>query len=162
MLNISRRDVEEAIRYAGSVQRSISPYKAHGEYLAGTVACQAESGLAAFGYGMLEGRYGPIKVGPVHLDLLAGLALHAGGFLGVAGKHAGHVHNFAQGLCDGYLHRLGIGMGTTMGLSAGVKPHTISGGTNPRGRFGGVPQNRRPAPLTQAEIAALAQQRMAA
>lgn len=162
MLNITRRDVEDAIRFAGSTQRSLSPYREHGEYLAGTVACQAESGLAAFGYGLLEGRYGPIKVGPVHLDLLAGLGLHAAGFLGVAGKHAGHVHNFAQGLCDGYLHRLGIGMGTTMAMNSGVQPHRISGGTNPRGRFGAVHPSQRPAPLTQSEIAALVQQRMAA
>lgn len=157
-LHITRRDLEEAFNYANKIHKTGSGLREHGEYVVGTAAAQAESGLAAFGYGVLEGRMGPVKVGPVSGDLLAGLALHLAGFSGYAGKMRGHAHNFAQGLMDGYLHRLGIGVGTTMGMAAG---HTAISTTDPKGAFavgGSAPAlTAGQVPLTQAEIAALAQ-----
>lgn len=168
MLNISRRDLEHAFAYANSLHSRGQSVAKHGEYVVGTVACQAESGLAAFGYGVLEGRVGPVKIGPISADLLAAVLLHGAGFLGVTGKISGHAHNFAQGLADGYLHRLGIGLGTTMGQKAGRAPHQISGaqrsniigasrshvvGAATHARARGMSQ------LTEAEIAALAQAR---
>lgn len=164
MLNISRRDVENALATMGSAHRSASRFKGHGEYVVGTFAAQAESGLSAFGYGALEGRFGPIKVGPVSADLLAAVLIHGAALLGVAGAHAGHAHNFAQGLMDGHLHRLGIGVGTAWGKSAGSAPAKVSGraghafergATHARVDAGGTK------PLTAAEIAALAQRRAA-
>jgi hypothetical protein len=165
MLNISRRDLEHAFAYANSLHSRGQSVAKHGEYVVGTVACQAESGLASFGYGVIEGRYGPVKIGPVSADLLAALLLHGAGFLGVTGKMSGHAHNFAQGLADGYLQRLGIGIGTTMGQKAGKAPHQISGaqhsatiiGTRLRSTIVGAARSRGMSQLTEAEIAALAQ-----
>lgn len=165
MLNITRRDLEHAFAYANSLHTRGQSVAKHGEYVVGTVACQAESGLASFGYGVLEGRYGPVKVGPVSADLLAALLLHGAGFLGVTGKMSGHAHNFAQGLADGYLQRLGIGIGTSMGQKAGKAPHQISGartstfvGGARQATVVGAARSRGMSQLTEAEIAALAQQ----
>lgn len=163
MLNITRRDLEHAFAYANSLHSRGQSVAKHGEYVVGTVACQAESGIAAFGYGMLEGRVGPVKIGPVSADLLAALLLHGAGFLGVTGKMSGHAHNFAQGLADGYLHRLGIGIGTEMGKKAGRAPHQISGAQRSsivgaaRANIVGAARARGMSQLTEAEIAALAQ-----
>ncbi len=168
MLNITRRDLEHAFAYANSVHSRGQSLAKHGEYVVGTVACQAESGLASFGYGVLEGRYGPVKIGPVSADLAAAVLLHGAGFLGITGKMSGHAHNFAQGLADGYLQRLGIGIGTSLGVKAGKAPHQISGGVRRAkgaiiGGFdgghigGGQAHARGMSQLTEAEIAALAQ-----
>jgi hypothetical protein len=166
MLNITRRDLEHAFAYANSLHSRGQSVAKHGEYVVGTVACQAESGIAAFGYGVIEGRVGPVKVGPISADLLAAILLHGAGFLGFTGKMSGHAHNFAQGLADGYLHRLGIGIGTELGKKAGRAPHQISGahhhsnivGAALRSHIVGAARSRGMSQLTEAEIAALAQQ----
>lgn len=163
-MNITRRDLEHAWDVATSVHRDLSGHKGMIKATAGAVATQAESGLAAFGYGYVEGKYGPVKVGPLDADFLAALVLHGIGISGFAGEYGGHLNNFATGLLDGYLHRLGVGMGAMskpakagpvgrLGTRYGDFNHTI-GRTNPAyGDF-----NHRvgkATPMSDAEIAAL-------
>lgn len=158
-LSISRRDVEEALDYAGRMRDHAKGMSHKGEYVLGTVATQAESGLAAFGYGVVLGKFGEVKIGPAPADLLAGVGLHAAGLLGAFGKHAGHAHNFAQGLIDGYVQRLGVGVGVRMAQKAA--PPRVSGAmgggltsntVNPSYRFGAA----QPEPLTVADVVAMA------
>lgn len=168
-MNITRRDLEHAWNTAQSVHRRLSGHKGMIEAGASAFTTQAESGLAAFGYGVLEGRHGPVKIGPVSADLLAAAVLHGVGVFGLAGEYGGHLSNFANGLLDGYLHRMGIGLGASMAQKAGRALPSVAdpkgafhfgarSGMNPRrgdeGRRTGVGA-RRAQPMSDGELAAL-------
>jgi hypothetical protein len=157
VLQLTRRDIESGIRHLQGVHADYLGIKGKSEDAFGAVASQCLSGVAAFSYGVAEGCYGPIKLGPVNADLAAALALHAAAFFGYAGKHAPAVHSLAQGLADGFLGRMGIGVGTNLGLRKGHQPMTTA---SPSFHVGGasaphqVP-SRRAGDLTDAEITAL-------
>jgi hypothetical protein len=154
-VNLTVRDLQSALDYAGRLRDSARSVSHQGEYVMGTVAQQATSGLSALGYGFLLGRYGEIKVGALSADLLGGAALHGAGLLGVFGRHAGHAHNAAQGLLDGYLQRVGIGLGARMqeAKAQPAQPRVSGSATmNPSYRFGGA----KPEPLTVAQVVAMA------
>ncbi len=51
---------------------------------------------------------GELQIKGVPADLLAGAALKGLAFLGGAGKHAEHAHNFASGLLAAYAYRAGV------------------------------------------------------
>lgn len=159
--SITRRDVDHMIDFMKEAQGRALNYRKPAENAMGVLGSQAESGLAAFGYGVVEGAFGPVSLGPVPADLAGAFLLHLGGLFGLFGGAAGHAHNFAQGLADASLHRLGIGMGArwaqkpkaaTAGTNARGGYH-ISG-TNPRGRYDAVAGRASIKPMTEAEIAA--------
>jgi len=152
-LHISRRDIEQAhsmVRRARDVAK-----KADMEGMVGQAVQSLEIGSAALGLGYLSGRYGAIGIGPVPADLAAALTLHLGGYLGVAGKYSEHLHNFGDGAWSSYLVKMGAGLGTNARLKSGQSPFTASG-ENAR-RYGGMPTMNAGGPLTQAELAAMAQ-----
>jgi len=173
---ITRRDITSALDKARAFRDVGMLHKPAIEGAVGALACQVESVAASLGYGVLAGRYGAIKVGPLHVDFLAGMALHGAALFGFTGKYGDHAHNFATGLIDGYAHRVGIGIGTRMAIAARKPPPNVMAkgglfsvaGTNPRGDYhiaGTNPRGeyrikgaRRPAPLTPAEIAAMTSQ----
>jgi hypothetical protein len=164
---ITRRDVDDMISFMQNAQGRALDYKKPAENAMGVIGSQVESGFAAFSYGMLEGAYGPITVGPVPADGLLALALHGLGLFGVFGGAEGHAHNFAQGLADSALHRLGAGLGNRLATqhaaakTSGTSAHPYRGEnafgrTDARGRehaFAGAPAPRIK-PMTEAEIAA--------
>jgi hypothetical protein len=158
VLQLTRRDVEAGIRHLQGVHSDYLGIKGKTEDAFGAMASQCLSGVSAFGYGVAEGCYGPIKVGPVNADLLAALLIHGAAFFGYAGKHAPAAHSLAQGLADGFLGRMGIGVGTNLGMKRGHQPVVSSG---PSFHIGGAsapqvsPQSRGKPELTDAEITAL-------
>jgi hypothetical protein len=159
LLQLTRRDIEGGIRHLQGVHANYLGFKGKSEDAIGAIASQCLSGVAAFGYGVAEGCYGPIKVGPVNADLLAATLLHGLAFFGYAGRHQHAAHSFAQGLADGFLGRMGLGVGTNIGL-AKAPPHPAVTTTGPGGSFhvGGVPQRAMPSRVTPAEITALVEQ----
>jgi len=80
----------------------------------GHVVQTVEIGVAAFAAGMIEGRFGGVEVVGVPVDLGLGVVGHVLGFVGLAGKHSAHVHNFSDGFIASYLMRLGAGIGSRM------------------------------------------------
>ncbi len=159
-LPISRRDVEQALRYARSVTARAT--SKDGSTM-GVLLRQGTSAAAAFGYGVVEGRFGPQNLGPVSVDLLTAILLNVAGFSGIAGDYSGHAHNVAQGLLDGYAHRMGVGLGDMWKnptATPQAQPTKVSGvpktqewGINPSPTRSLGPQ----APLTAAEIATMGQ-----
>lgn len=145
-LTITRRDIEAAERMGRSAMR----HKEKVENVMGAVTQTAEISVAAFGMGVLQGRFGPISLGPIPVDLLAFALLSLGGYMGLGGKYNEHMHNFADGLGASYLHTLGAGFGVSWGQKAGKSPFATSG-AHIAGAIGSGS-----APLTEAELAAMA------
>jgi len=82
--------------------------------------CALEVGAASFGFGVVQGRTGGVKVVGVPLDLGAAVILHLAGFTGIAGKMADHAHSLGNGALASYLTSLGRGIGIEMRKKLGV------------------------------------------
>ncbi len=78
------------------------------------VALEAlEVSAAAFGLGVLRGRYGTVEVVGLPADLLAAIGLHVFGFA-AGGKYEEHWHHLANGAMGAWLNTLGAGVGAKM------------------------------------------------
>ncbi len=92
-----------------------------------TAKCAVETVGTAFGFGYLRGRMTDpadpesFSVMGVEPDLLAGVALHAVGFLGGFGKYSEDAHNVANGALSSYA--------VTKGVEIGVDARAESEGT---------------------------------
>lgn len=151
-LMITRRDIEHAHRIARRASRDEAKKHDMKEHAMKSLRVVSEVGLAAFGMGVVKGYYGPVSIGgKVPIDLLAFVALAGLGAAGVGGKYAEDVLNFGVGFGAGYLHTLGAGVGTSMGLKAGKTPFATTKSAGIAGALG-----TGNAPLTDAELAALA------
>jgi len=166
-LNITRRDIEEAHQFARDALNRAKGYKNSGEAVVGQLTQTLEVAAGAVAVGALSGRFGPLTIAnsPVPLDLALGVAGHAMGFVGIAGRHAEHLHNFSDGVIAGYLTKLGVGFGAQMRTKAGLPVLAISGEDSyERPDIVGyqLPSNYQPQvgaaqPLTEAELMRMAQ-----
>jgi len=167
-LTLTRRDIEDAHRFARSASDRAKSFKETGEYVVGTITQTVEVAAGAVGVGVLTGRFGPIKIAgsPIPLDLALGVTGHLLGFAGVAGKYSEHLHNFSDGVVAGWLTKWGFGMGQQWADKQGALRGQISGET--ARLHGGMPvpmagytpsfgadQTNRP--LTESELASMAQ-----
>lgn len=97
------------------------------------VALEAlEVSAAAFGLGVLRGRYGTIEVVGLPADLLAAIGLHVFGFA-AGGKYEEHWHHLANGAMGAWLNTLGAGVGAKMLQKQGqgqsmAAPSSVSAG----------------------------------
>lgn len=172
-LRISRRDVEDAYRYADRALKSVRDVDNMSPTSRQLVRAGETLGTAAI-VGYLSGRYGPLKVGNVPMDLAAGLGLHLAAFLGLGGKWDEHMHNVANGALLAYVVKFSVGLGTQSRAKAGLPPVTVSGlqpEVNPFPGHGNMPYGQlsppidvggaRPqkTPLTEAELVALSQKK---
>ncbi len=171
MLTITRRDIEDAYSAASAAHRHVQGIKGKGETTVGQIVQTIEVNAGAFGVGLACGRYGALHIqgSNVPLDLAGGVLGHLAGFFGLAGRYSEHLHNLSDGVLAAYTTKVGIGVGTQMRAKAGLPPAmTVSGSGNPQPRMGydpsppqvnmGCGPNVGQAPLTEAEIAAMAHQ----
>lgn len=169
MIQLTRRDLEEAYAKASDAHRIVSGYRTHGEKIAEHAIQSVEVLAGAAASGIVAGRFGAphLKLGTqvMPLDLLGGVALHAAAFFGLFGKYGEHVHNFGDGVMAQYMARWGVGYGTHLREKAGL-PRIA--GASPQGvaqmseraaaRRHIPPSSSRRAPLTEAELAGIASQ----
>lgn len=179
-IHFSRDQIEDAYRYAN---RNLSRLRDPDRGARGVLHKLLDTGevlLGAGAVGVAKGRFGSLKIAntPVDMDLAAGVAGHLIGFW-LDSSVSEHIHNVSNGALAGWFHGLAVGAGTTLRMKAGLPPMTISGGapgvyTNvahgnmpglgthkvsgwenpPQHMTGAAPA----APLTEAELAGLAQQ----
>lgn len=90
------------------------------------------TGTAA-AFGVVQGRYGAKKVGPVPIDLAAGVVAHVVAISG-PGKYAHQLHNIGHGALAAYGVAMGRGYGKRMRAKAGEKP-LIEGALDAADRF---------------------------
>lgn len=82
----------------------------------------SEVAVVAAGFGYIQGRFGPKKVGPIPLDLLLGGAGHIVGFMELAGEFTPHLHNLADGAIASFANTWGRGLGREGRAKAGQPP----------------------------------------
>lgn len=159
-LQITRRDIEEAHSYARDAMRQVQGMRGTGENVVGNVVKTLEVAAGATAVGVATGRFGPLHLAgnPLPLDLAAAVGMHILGFMGIAGAHASHLHNFADGVLAGYMTKFGVGFGTEMRAKAG-KPalNLVDIAGEEKGRPGQLYGKRASQPLTESELAAMAQ-----
>jgi hypothetical protein len=171
---LSRRDVDAAYSYANrSMRRLRDPEKGEGSVLK-KLATTGEVLAGAAIVGVASGRFGPLNIPgtPVPVDLAGGVGAHLLAFW-LDTPDAMHLHNVANGILAGYVTKLGVGVGAKLRTKAGYSPFTlqdVTGAEEPmepmmlaQPQFDIVGRNVRTsgnsaAPLTEAELAALAQQ----
>jgi hypothetical protein len=143
--NITSEQIKEMKSVTERAMARVKNIKAATAEAMGTVIQTTEVGVAAFGMGVLRGRFGEsLNLLGVPIDLGAGVLLHVLGFMGAAGKqYDEHLHNFGDGMLAAYLTVLGAGIGDSM--SAAPKK-TIKVGDDPyyvaSGGQGYLPQGR--------------------
>jgi hypothetical protein len=155
-LQITRRDIDRAMKTAESAARHAEKIKEKTESAMGHLTQSLEIGAAALATGVVKGRFGAVSLGPVPADLIAAVALHGLGFANLAGKYNRDVHNFGDGVLAGYLVQLGAGFGTQWRIKSGMSPFAsgteLSGWHEAAGALGAANQ-----PLSDAELRAMAQ-----
>lgn len=168
MIQLTRRDLEEARDKVLSAQRIIGGYRSQGEKIAEKAIQSVEVLAGAAASGVVTGRFGAphLKLGSQNLplDLAGGVVLHGLAFFGMFGKYGDHVHNFSDGVMAQFFARWGVGYGTHLREKAGLPriagsgnttrqfPQQAQGHAYGRGQHPAPPQR----PLTEAELAGLA------
>jgi len=109
-MNISKNTLEKLKDSAERAKQKYAGAIKKGEEIVESVVHTAEVSMAAFGFGVLDGRYGGVEVVGVPLSLLAGAGGHVAGFF-LQGKAAPHLHGFADGAMAAFAHKLGHGTG---------------------------------------------------
>jgi hypothetical protein len=109
-----------------SLQSRAKNAVAHAEGVVQTAVTTLETGAAAFGLGVVQGRWGPIDLLGVPVDLAAAVALHAMALLGMGGEASHHMQNFGNGALASYLNTVGRGIG----ISMAQEPAETAGGVD--------------------------------
>lgn len=167
---LSRRDVDSAYAYANKNMRRLrrdpddGDSSEHGVLNKLLNAGEVIAGAAAVG--VASGRFGPLNIGntAVPIDAVGGVALHLLGFW-LDNNVSRHLHHLGTGALAGYATKAGVGYGTSLRMKAGLSPVAVSGEPLPAGGYDVIGQGvdgydvvGAAAPLTEAELAALAQQ----
>ncbi len=175
MLTLTRRDIEDAYRTVSETNRRMRDYQGKAEGGVGVVVRSLGVMAGAGAVGVLSGRFGALRfadkgmLSNVPLDAAAGLALHAAGIFGIAGRHSEHLHNFADGVLAAYVTKFAVGYGATLRQKAGLAPIPVTAGVGQVGptdarqlpaaanNIHATSNMSRPKPLSEAELAAMAQ-----
>ena len=120
----SARDIVKIkSRYEGLMKRADGIRK-RGESTVETLVSSAEVSASSFALGVVQGKYGPVSVVGVPLDLTVAAGLHLAGFLGLGGKASSHLHSFGDGALASFFFTLGRGTGAKWKATG----PTVSGG----------------------------------
>lgn len=112
---LSSMQVAELETKALSLKGQLAKLKARGNEQMERAVGFVEMSTSAFGFGLVDGRWGGVEFLGMPLPLLAAGVLHGIGFLGIASSH---MHCFANGAAANYLTVLGQGIGAKMAADA--------------------------------------------
>lgn len=103
-------------RYQG-MQKRVAAIKEEAEEKVMVVVQTAEINTASFGFGVVNGRWNRPELVGIPADALAGMLLHAAGFM-VDSNAGKHLHNLGDGALSCYSAGLGTGIGAKMRLES--------------------------------------------
>ena len=115
-LKISASEVKQALTDVNRWRTRAQGVAKAGEKTTERIVRTVEVSAAGFALGLVKGKWGAgISVWGVPVDLIAGVGLHALGYLGVAGKAQDHLHAFGDGALAVWFSGLGAGVGARIG-----------------------------------------------
>lgn len=127
-MNLTRRDIERFERDAQRMRRDAERDQARRETWTGQIMQSGEILAGTLASSVLMGRFGAMSVGPIPVAFLAGLGLHALGFMPMVGDYGDDLHNVADGVLATVVATYGVGIGGKMRESAGLLPLTAFSG----------------------------------
>lgn len=127
-LQLSKADIvrmrERAERLQAYAKRTLERSKE----VVTTVVTTIEVTAAAFGWGVVKGKWGEVEIFGAPLTLVAGLSLHVLAFFGVAGNMGSHLHALGDGTLASWASTTGIAAGDAWRLKAGGGSAALPGG----------------------------------
>lgn len=121
-MRLTAGDIFRARNRVMSLQGKLAGVSKKAEGVIETAIRTTLAGGTAFGMGVVNGRYGGVKLVGVPLDLGVAVTAHLAGFLGLAGRMSGHLHSVADGSLCSYLTTQGRGVGIKMAAKTDGKP----------------------------------------
>lgn len=125
-LQLSSSNVKALVKRAESTMSRAKNALAKADEAIATVVNSTEVAASAFTFGLIQGKTGGVQVFGVPLELLSSGALHTLGFVGVGGKHAGHLHGLADGALAAWAHGFGHDAGLAWAQGKPVFPTVAS------------------------------------
>lgn len=111
-MQVSLKALESMEAKAKNAKNAIQRVKAEAEQTVMAVVGGVETFGMTFSMGVINGRWGNPEILGIPVDLGAGLALHAVGF--IVDEGADHMHNLGNGALCSYFGALGVGVGRKM------------------------------------------------
>ncbi len=133
--SISKADIIKMEKRIRSLQTRAKNAFAQAEGVMEGVVTSMEVGGAAFGLGVLQGRYPGADIWGIPPDLTAALLLHGIAIAGAGGEMKKHFQAFGDGALASYLTTIGRGIGR--GLGGGEETETSASGDGGGGGGGG-------------------------
>lgn len=110
-LQMSRSEIMRLAKKAESLQNRVKKATEKADQVIEKVVRTAEISATAFGFGLIQGRYGAIELAGIPIDLAAGVGGHILGFMGVGGNMNSHLHALSDGALACYAVTMGKGAG---------------------------------------------------
>lgn len=121
MLKVSSGSLKKYKELAERAQARASKMAHKAENVVERVGAALEVSGAAFGMGVVQGRYGGIELVGVPIELVIGAGLNGLGMF-AGERYAGHMHNLGNGSLAAYTVNLGRGMGMKWKAQAALPP----------------------------------------
>jgi hypothetical protein len=112
--SISKADIMKMQKRITSLQSRAKNALAEAEGVMEGVVTAMEVGGAAFGLGVVQGRYGPQDIWGIPLDLAVAIGMHGVALSGAGGEMKTHFQAFGNGALASYLNTVGRGLGVGM------------------------------------------------
>ena len=129
-MQISLRTLEDLEAKAKNAAAKVKRVQAEAQAGMQTVIGSFETTSTAFTFGVINGRWGNPEFLGVPVDLGAGLALHAAGF--VVDQGGEHLHRMGDGALSSYMGALGVGVGRKMLEEAQKAAQALAAQTAPK------------------------------
>ncbi len=117
-MNISLRALDEIEKKYTSAKSRLANVQKSAQKIVGTVVQTTEVTGTAFGFGIINGRWGSPEILGMPVDLAVGAGMHLLAFLDIAEEHA---HNIGDGALASYTASLGAGIGRKMLVESNTK-----------------------------------------
>lgn len=117
-MQISLRALEDIEKKFMAAKTRLNNVQKSAQKMVGSVVQTTEVAGTAFGFGVINGRWGSPEILGMPVDLAFGVGMHALAFLDVAEEHA---HNIGDGALASYTASLGAGIGRKMLVESNTK-----------------------------------------
>lgn len=124
-MQISLRALEDLEKKFVGAKTRLANVQKTAQKMVGSVVQTTEVAGTAFGFGVINGRWGSPEILGMPVDLAFGVGMHVLAFLDIADEH---THNIGDGALASYTASLGAGIGRKMLVENNTKGSLPGGG----------------------------------